>query len=441
MSAATTPTLSVAPDEPMLDEPIEVRANGLEPGEAVTLAVQMDWNETTFTARATYEADAEGVVDPAETAPVDGPYEGVDRMGLFWSLTPAADDARGTQGAGPIPARLLTTVTLRRRGDVAATAEVVRRSRPTGVSRRRIDAADVPADLYIPPGEGPHPGVVVLGGSDGGFPDRPLPWLLASRGYAVLGPAYVGADGSPADALIEVPVEAVEAAVDWFGERDRVQRAPLAVIGRSRGSELAFLLGGRMDRVRCVVGVVPSGVAFEGLTERLRNAGASAWSVADKGYPYVPVSVSLRDLAGNAWSMFRGEPIEVTGTYADGVAEADPATVGEAELPVDLVGGPVCLLAGADDHLWDSPAFARRIRDRLADVDYDYAVECRIYADAGHALAVPYLPTQGREVAGRGRFKLAMGGLPAGYAAADRDAWRAILATLQAIGDPSVDPR
>jgi dienelactone hydrolase len=429
-----TPSLAVTPAEPMLDEPIGITASGLDPDEQVTLEVEMEWGETTFTAEATYEADADGVVDPAETAPETGPYEDVDRMGPFWAMTPTPESPNTLE---PIPARLLTTIRLRRAGDVAATAEIVRRSRPTGVSRRSIDAGGLPSDLYLPPGEGPHPGVVVLGGSEGGKPDRTMPWLLASRGYAVLGPAYFGAEGSPAAALSEVPVEAVEAAVDWFGERERVQRAPLAVIGRSRGSELAFLLAGRMDRVRCVIGIVPSGVATEGLTARWRPAGTGAWQLAGTPHAYVPLSLSLRERASLGWSTVKGDPLELRGTYTDAIEGADPETVADAELPVQLTGGPVCLLAGEDDRLWDGATFARRIRDRLSDAGYDYAVDCRTYAGAGHALSVPYLPTTDRDTVGKGRMQLSLGGTPRGYAAADEDAWRAILSTLGAIGEPT----
>jgi hypothetical protein len=56
-----------------------------------------------------------------------------------------------------------------------------------------------------------------------------------------------------------------------------------------------------------------------------------------------------------------------------------------------------------------------------------------VYGDAGHALSVPSLPTRDRETAGRGRFRLPLGGTPAGYAAVDEDAWAAILDTLRAI--------
>lgn len=426
----TAPSLTVEPEEPMLDERIGIRASGLAPGEEVTLEVEMEWNETTYAARGTYEADAEGIVDPAGTAPVAGTYEGVAPMGLFWSMSPEG----GPAAPGTIPARLLTTFTLRRRGEVAAKAEIVRRSRPKGVSRRTIEAAGIPADLFLPPGDGPHPGVLVLGGSEGGRPDRAMPWLLAARGYAVLGPAYFGESGTPADELVEVPVEAVETAVDWFGQRSLVQRAPMAVIGRSRGSELAFLLAGRMDRIRTVVGIAPSGIAFEGLTGNHRNAGVSAWSVAGKPRAAVPMDTSLRDLAGNAWSMVRGDSVETVGAYLAGLDAADPETVDAAELPVELTAGPICLLAGEDDRVWDAATLARRVRDRLIDAGYEYHVACHTYPDAGHAISVPYLPTTDREIAERGRLQLALGGTPAGYAAADEAGWRAILETLQAIG-------
>jgi dienelactone hydrolase len=433
-SDANGPALSVPVDAPLLDEEIPIRARGLDAGERVTLRAEMTWDGTPLTASARFDATDEGVVSTAEQSPVDGAYDGLRPMGLFWAMQPPED---ASVDRDRLPERLPTTVTLERGGEPVASASIQRRTRADGVRRHEVDADGLPADLYLPPGDGPHPGVVFLGGSDGGRPRGARPWLLASHGYAVLGPAYFGEDGAPVSELAEVPVKAVERAVAWFADREGVAADPLGVVGVSRGSELAFLLGGRLDAVRAVVGYVPSGVAFEGLGENFQRTETAAWAVDGDPVAHVPMSFTLRDVLGSAWNFLRGRATALRGAYVEGLEAADPERVAAAELPVEQVGGPVLLLGAGDDRLWASDAFARRLRDRLDAAGDDHDVDCRVFPDAGHAIAAPYLPATNRSVAGEGRFQLRLGGTPAGYAAADEAAWSAVLETLgEAVGPP-----
>lgn len=427
-STRKEPELLVTPDAPLVDERITIRVSELDPGERVTLRAEMTWDDAIFLASATFEATEEGVVSTADHAPIAGAYEGVQPMGLFWAMRPA--DGPPTDRAS-VPERLPTTVSLERNDEEIESANITRRSRAKDVERRDVDADGLPADLYVPAGEGPHPGVVVLSGSEGGRPRGVRPWLLASHGYAVLGPAYFGEEGAPTDNLVEVPVEDVERAVGWFAGRESVRSEPVAVVGTSRGSELAFLLGSRLDAVGAVVGIVPSGVAFQGLAENFRPADTAAWAISGEPVTYVPFEFSLRDTLSLAWNVLRGKPIRMRGTYIDGIAATNQERVAAAEIPVEETGGPVVLLAGEDDDLWASATLARRLRDRLADAGYEHDVDCRTYPDAGHAIGVPYLPTTHRSSAGEGRFKMALGGSPSGYAAADESAWKAMLDCLE----------
>lgn len=422
------PEVLVRPDVALLDERIRIEVRGLDPGDRVTLRVEMTWGDTDLRAGAKFEVDEDGTVSTADDAPVAGPYEGVRPMGLFWALGPADDSSMDRSS---VPEQLPTTVTLERDGEALGSVTVTRRSRAEGVERLDVAAADVPADLYVPAGEGPHPGVVLVGGSEGGRPRGVRPWLLASHGYAVLGPAYFGESGSPADHLAEVPVEAVERAVAWFADRDSVRPEPVGVVGSSRGSELGFLLASRLEAVRTVVGIAPSGVAFQGLREGFRPADTAAWAIDGDPVTYVPFAFSIRDMLSLGWDVLRASPIRLRGTYVDGLMATEPGRVAAAEIPVAETGGPVLLLAGEDDDLWASATLARRLRDRLEEAGFEHDVECRVYPDAGHAIGVPYLPTTHRSASGDGRIRLRLGGTPAGYAAADEAAWSAMLDTLE----------
>ncbi len=414
-----TPSLSVFPERALADEVLELTGTGFEPGRRVTLRARTATDHGTWEARATFVSDDEGDVSPAAQAPVEGAYDGVRPMGLFQFARPV-DDA----DVDPPTTRIDAVVD----DEVVATATCERRFVADGVEFVDVDHDRLVGTLLMPPGEGPHPGVVFLGGSGGGVPLGPRASLLASRGYAVLALAYFGEPGLPGD-LVEVPLAYFDAAVDWLSPRAAVRSEPLGVVGVSRGSEAAILLGARRDEVRTVVAVAPGAHAFQGLASPLPDT--SAWSEDGDPTPYVPVRWNLLDTLRLAVNVLLARPNEFRDAYAGGLADADESVREAAALPVEDVGGPILLISGGDDDCWPSAAFGDRLLRRLDEADYPHEYEHLVTEDAGHAVSAAYLPVFDRQVAGDGRFRLAMGGTPEGYARADAESWPRLLATLE----------
>src|SRR5205823_7722084 len=113
----------------------------------------------------------------------------------------------------------------------------------------------------------PRPGVLVLGGSDGGIPSH-LAATLASEGFTCLALAYFGIAGLPRH-LAEIPLEYVETALMWLGEQPLVAGTRVGVIGASRGAELALLAAASFpDRIGAVIAYAPSSVVFAGIDLR-----------------------------------------------------------------------------------------------------------------------------------------------------------------------------
>jgi dienelactone hydrolase len=431
--------LTAVPRDPLADVPLWIRVEGLDHGGRATVAAEFAARDRAWRGAATFEADGDGRIDLAADAPVDGDYRGVRPMGLVQlaRATGAAGDD-GDDDADVRPLELSVAVDGAPRDQVT----VRRRVLAPDVDVRRIDDDELVGDLLVPPGDGPHPGVVVLGGSGGGVPNGPRAKLLASRGYAVLAPAYFqaaevgGADDEGYDAghlperLSEVPVEYAERAVEWFCGREAVRPEPVGVVGGSRGSELAFEVATRVDAVRTVAATAPSGYRFAAPTRE----GGPAWTAGGEPLPYVE--------SGSFWRTFvrvfvakltRSASLSLTPSFRRSIAGATDDELAAAAIPVEAVGGPVLLLSGGDDRLWPSRDLAAAVVDRLDDRAYGHGYEHVSYDDAGHLIAVPYLPTRGRAtgdepvIAG---LKLALGGTPEGYADADPDAWRRLLAHL-----------
>ena len=139
-------------------------------------------------------------------------------------------------------------------------------------------------------GEGGQPLIVGLGGSDGGNG-----WagphgakqraLLEKSGYAFLSVAYFGADGTP-EYLDRISIDGVHKAVMEASQHPQINENCIAVMGVSRGGELALLLGSYYNEYKSVIGIVPGSAVFASLTDAMITPG---FSHNDKPLPFVAV--------------------------------------------------------------------------------------------------------------------------------------------------------
>jgi len=419
--------LVVEPAACLLDERFAGRLTGFPPRRRVTVRARMPLDGHVWESRAIVRTDGEGRADLDEQPPCSGTDGQADAMGLVWSMErvaerPAAVDRTRTDGNVSLWATIDDTV--------LATATVERRFAAAGVTRTRVDHPDLVADLFEPPDDGPHPGVLLLGGSSGGFPSRRAASLLASRGFAVLALAYFGLPDLP-ERLVEVPLEYVEQAVTWLADHSTVVPSPLGVVGWSRGGELALHVGSRLDRVRTVVAYAPPTVSFQG--NALFEDPGAAWTGDGDSLPYVPLDRPPGFRTRIALDWLRGEPLAIRPLFERGLARTSRERVRQATIPVEEIGGPILLVTGGDDRTLPADAFATRAMARLDAADYSRPYEHLLTPAAGHDIKVPYHPTTERAIRSTGfpGLRLAQGGTPAGYARADARAWEWTVETLR----------
>jgi hypothetical protein len=103
------------------------------------------------------------------------------------------------------------------------------------------------ADFFTDPSVQPSRAIIMLGGSEGGKSwsrvRRPIA-LLVQRGYSLLSLAYFKSEGLPSS-LEEIPLEYFEKAFDWLSTQTGIVPDQYAILGGSKGSEAALLLGSR----------------------------------------------------------------------------------------------------------------------------------------------------------------------------------------------------
>lgn len=237
-----------------------------------------------------------------------------------------------------------------------ATTTFTRRlyAEPVLTTQLTLAADGVLGTFFTPLGARRHAAVLAFGGSEGGL----QPYLLtiaqhlAANGYPTLALAYWNAPGLP-PSLTQIPLEYFTHALGWLAARPEVAPARMSVLGVSRGSEAAELLGANFPAlVHSVVAVVPSNVA-----------NGPAWTLGGATVPYT-----------NDW------------------ADPHPVDNPDAEIPVERTRGPIFAACAFDDDVWPSCQYASAMILRLRAARHPYHDVLVASLTARHTLGqlVPY---------------------------------------------------
>ena len=411
----------VQPQDGMIDGPISVRVTGLKPRQPVVVRASIkDADGKLWQSHAGFYADERGQVNLSTQPPVNGTYTGIDPAGLISSMNlPGADYDRARftyRRAEPLHFNFSVEVA-GQSAQPSSSVTVVRRFMPPQGRMTDVREGGLVGTLFTPHGGGPFPGVVVLGGSEGGVNSEDVAALLSSHGYAALALAYFGAEGLP-NSLEEIPVEYFKSAIDLMLSRPFVRRGGVSLVGTSKGAEAALLVGSHYGEVRAVVGYVPSGVVWSCLCG---TAGKSSWSFGGKSVPFIPQG------ADPTYRPPQGFPVRPAVNYAYRLRNTE--AVRRATIPVERIRGAVLLISAGDDQLWPSSALAESVMRRLKSHRRPFADRHLTYKSAGHLIGKAPLPSGATVIAGG---RLATGGTPQANARAQADSWPTVLAFLKA---------
>jgi nucleolar protein 56 len=231
--------------------------------------------------------------------------------------------------------------------------------------------------LVLPEGGAHGAPVLLLHGSDGTLDATArVAAELASKGHIALALHYFGGPGLPSD-LVEVPLEYVERGIEFLVERSGSGR--IAVIGVSKGGELALLVASRSARVGAVVAILPSSHVWQGVSRSGRPPLKSSWT--ERGKP-IPFARYRRPGPGFLVRLVLRRPLTMRALYAP------PDDESEAVIPVERIQGPILLVSATSDRLWPSTTFCELVEDRLKERGFGY--ECRHLRceGAGHGVGL-----------------------------------------------------
>ena len=451
--------LTATPADALIDVPRRIEVRGAAPGAHVTLTARTARaGGVVWHAQATFVADADGTVDVSRDAPVSGSYRGVSAMGLIWSQVPEDGKSRDVFPQ-PVMAPLVTTIVAQagagasaasssQHAAIAASAATaspsvsvspvssvsfVQRLAAEGITRHDVREDGLIGTLYLPPGDGPHPAVMILNGSGGGI-NEPRAALYASHGYAAFALGYFKGPGLP-DYISNTPLEYFAKGMDWLRRKVRPAHDFVALSGQSRGGELVLLLGATFpEAVSAVIGYVPSALihSAQNACDPAIGREGPTWLLDGKPLPHI-----WENNRTASWAPFDEGPPPHRHAKAMLTALDDADAVERARIPVEKICGPVMLLSAEDDGSWPSSRYSRMVTERLAAHSHPHAVEHLDFERAGHAIVFPYVPTTQLVYAHPVSGKISTGGgEPDANALADERSWAAVQTFLaQAVAE------
>lgn len=150
----------------------------------------------------------------------------------------------------------------------------------------------------------------------------------------------------------------------------QINKKKIAIIGGSRGADLALLLGSYYKDIKCVVGLAASNAVFPGHTNHFSS---SCWAFRNQELPFVPVNdeavpyLLKRDLRGAFEAMLK-----------------DTVAVEKATIPVENINGAVLLLSAVNDEICPSTPMAEKMMERLKSKKFKHHAEHQSF-EGGHA--------------------------------------------------------
>ncbi|KAM6964978.1 acyl-coenzyme A thioesterase 1-like [Aplochiton taeniatus] len=384
------------------DEPVQLKVDRLFPHQCVELRSKLvDDSGNVFKASAMYVADPSGRVDVCSSTCLGGSYNGVEPMGLYWSMAPETPHKKMKKKTVLSPMLVHIDVISGETGEVLATQTNERMLLMEGVKRIPLQNTKIKGVLFLPPGDGPFPGVLDLYTLGGGMNEIRAS-LLAKRGFVVLALAYYGYDDLPQTPK-HFDLEYFEEAINFVRGHPQVQGPGIGIVSISKSGDLALSMSAFLSGISALV-------CINGCNANVLYPLHYKYTVIP---PLLPVTKNLRVTASGI--------LDVKNLLPDPALEENRDSV----IPIERSSCQFLFAVSEDDRNWNSSLFAEQAASRLRDHE-KHTFEVVTYPKAGHFLEVPYTPHCPSAFHAAVRNVVVFGGEPKAHSEAELDLWERI---------------
>ncbi|XP_033637066.1 acyl-coenzyme A amino acid N-acyltransferase 1-like [Asterias rubens] len=420
---AQSRVLSVTPSSSMIDQQVAIKATGMEANSLVTIrsVIEKKTNKgfNTFESHAHYKADNKGEVSVPDQASLSGECNGIEPMGLFWSMVPSPGVRFGSRyihrdATKPMVVQLslfdghLDAAALQTK-EPEATAVTERWYMGKDVERIEVEHGRLRGALFKPKGPGPFPGVIDMFGTSGGLIEMRAA-MLASHGFACYALPYFNYRDLPKE-LWMLEAEYFRDAIDWLCDQPFVAPGGIGILGTSAGATLSLQMASLFpEKVNAAISINGSHAMTFSMT--LNGVEIPYYGFDDRFLNETEVK-GLYDMF-HCWKALYKEP-EEHGSI------------------LKVENNPKCkylFIVGEDDGGWDSCFYAKKNIERLERYGCSN-YQLLSYPEAGHLLEIPWAPVGSRfwspAIAVVGKH----GGTAIGNIRAMEDMWPKIISCLR----------
>ncbi|KAI1895472.1 hypothetical protein AGOR_G00106620 [Albula goreensis] len=285
-----------------------------------------------------------------------------------------------------------------------------------GVGRVPVKEERIRGTLFIPPGEGPFPGVLDLYTFGGGLSEI-RPCLLANKGFLVLTVSLYGYDDLPKKVSM-IDLEYFEDALMFLKKQPKLGNCGVGVLSLSKSGDLALSIASLLPDVSATVWI----------------NGCSANTMYPLHYKDIVIPPLMYD--PQKTNPTKSGAIIIKGSMNDVTAEENKDTV----IPIEKAKGKFLFVASQDDKMWDSCYYTEQAIKRLKSYGKQN-YEVVTYPGAGHFLETPYIPFCHSSLHGVINKPVVWGGEPRNHAAAEVDLWKRIQLFFRYHLDESISSR
>ncbi|XP_041832554.1 acyl-coenzyme A thioesterase 1-like [Melanotaenia boesemani] len=386
----------------LFDKLVQIKVEGLVPHKPVKLRSKLvDDRGMIFKASALYKADEKGQVDVCSAPSLGGSYTGVEPMGLLWAMAPDIPHTKLLKKNVLTPTLVQFEALSEETGKVLASETNERGYMTEGMKRIPLQEGKIRGVLFIPPGNGPFPGIIDLYTLGGGLTE-PRASLLASKGFVVLSLAYYRYQGLPKNPE-NLDLEYFEEALTYLKSRPEVEGPGIGIISISHSGALALAMSS----------------FFSGISATVFINGCNANAVIPLHYkdmvipPLTPVIKNVK--------ITNSGLMDIRDALQDPTMEKNRASL----IPIERSSCQFLFAASEDDRNWNSAFFAKQAAEILRNNGKE-SFQLVTYPKAGHFLEVPYMPyCQSGFHAAVGR-EVVFGGEPKAHSEAQLDLWERV---------------
>ncbi|CAG2248546.1 ACOT1_2_4 [Mytilus edulis] len=256
------PDILKSPDNPLVDDKLQVLICGLEAYQITTVKASTFEGNSKFISFACYTADKNGSISLAHHSSLSGTYTGIKPMGLFWSIIqdPGQEPAGRRYMKRTVKTPQEVTIPLYEghltlenvhsdKFKPLAMKTIESLFKRNDVTRVEIKHDRLKETLFIPPGHGPFPGVLDMFGTVGGIMEFRAA-MLANKGFITFALCYMSSHE-----VEEIETSYLQEAITWFCSHSDIMKTGIGILGVSKGGELALLLSTICTQVKAVVNI------------------------------------------------------------------------------------------------------------------------------------------------------------------------------------------